>query len=361
MAVTDEGRGEPARPARPPPGSGSDEPSPTPARREPRPTIADAYWITAPGRGEIRHAELPRPGPGEVLVRALHSAVSRGTEALVALGRVPPSQHAAMRAPFQEGGFPFPVKYGYSSVGVVEEGPAGLVGRAVFCLHPHQTAYVVPAGAVRPLPEGVPPGRAVLAANAETALNAAWDAGALPGERIHVIGAGVVGCLVGWLLARLPGAEVTLADTDPARAAVAAALGVAFAPPEALAPDADLVVHASGNPSGLRRALEVAGLEARILELSWYGDREVALPLGEAFHGRRLRILGSQVGAVAPAVRPRWSHARRLAKALELLRDPALDRLIGGDVPFASLPEVIPRLAADPAGVLCQRVSYPGA
>ena len=248
--MADERRGEPARPARPPPGSGSDEPSPTPARREPRPTVADAYWVTAPGRGEIRRAGLPRPGPGEVLVRALHSAVSRGTEALVALGRVPPSQHAAMRAPFQEGEFPFPVKYGYSSVGVVEEGPAGLLGRAVFCLHPHQTAYVVPAGAVRPLPEGVPPGRAVLAANAETALNAAWDAGALPGERIHVIGAGVVGCLAGWLLARLPGAEVTLADTDPARAAVAAALGVAFAPPEALAPDADLVVHASGDPAG---------------------------------------------------------------------------------------------------------------
>jgi threonine dehydrogenase-like Zn-dependent dehydrogenase len=328
---------------------------------EPRPMHAEAYWATAPGRGEIRRLDLRRPGPGEVLVRALHSAVSRGTEALVALGRVPPSQHAAMRAPFQEGGFPFPVKYGYCSVGVVEEGPAGLLGRAVFCLHPHQTAYVVPAAAVRPLPEGVPPGRAVLAANAETALNAAWDAGALPGERIHVIGAGVVGCLVGWLLARLPGAEVTLADTDPARAAVAAALGVAFAPPEALAPDADLAVHASGDPAGLRRALEVAGFEARILELSWYGDREVALPLGEAFHGRRLRIVGSQVGAVAPPARPRWSHARRLAKALELLRDPALDRLIGGDVPFASLPEVVPRLAVDPKGVLCQRVSYPGA
>lgn len=201
----------------------------------------------------------------------------------------------------------------------------------------------------------------MLAANAETALNAAWDAGALPGERIHVIGAGVVGCLAGWLLARLPGAEVTLADTDPARAAVAAALGVAFAPPEALAPDADLVVHASGNPSGLRRALEVAGLEARILELSWYGDREVALPLGEAFHGRRLRVLSSQVGAVAAPARPRWSHARRLAKALELLREPALDALISGDVPFAALPEVVPRLAVDPAGVLCQRVSYPGA
>lgn len=316
----------------------------------------------APGRGEIRPAALRDPGPYEVLVRALHSGVSRGTEALVALGRVPPGQWAAMRAPFQEGDFPFPVKYGYCAVGVVEEGPDHLRGRAVFCLHPHQTAYVVPAAAVTPLPDGLPPGRAVLAANAETALNAVWDAGALPGERCHVVGAGVVGCLAAWLLARLPGAEVTLADVDPSRAEIAAALGVPFARPDALGPDADLVVHASGNPAGLRLALGLAGFEARVLELSWYGDREVSLPLGEAFHSRRLRLLGSQVGAVAPTHRPRWDHARRLGKALELLRDaPELDHLISGDAPFASLPELMPRLAADPAGVLCQRISYPDA
>ena len=320
---------------------------------------AVAYWSTGPGSGELRRVALRPPAPGEVLVQALYSGVSRGSEALVAAGRVPPSQHAAMRAPFQDGQFPFPVKYGYASVGTIIGGAPDLAGATVFCLHPHQTAYVVPRAAVLPLPEGVPPGRAVLAANMETALNAVWDAAAKPGERAHVVGGGVVGCLIAYLLARLPGAEVTLADTDPARAATAHALGVAFAAPEDLAPDADLIVHASGSPAGLRRALEVAGFEARIVEASWYGSAEVCLPLGETFHSRRLTILSSQVGAVSPPVRPRWTHARRLAKALELLCCPALDALITGEAPFDALPGLMPALAAGPAGVLCQRIVYP--
>lgn len=321
---------------------------------------ASAWWWVAPGRGELRPVELAPPGPGEVLVEAMFSGVSRGTEALVAAGRVPPSQHEAMRAPFQEGSFPFPVKYGYVSVGRVTAGDPGRLGQTVFCLHPHQSAYVAPAAAVVPLPPGLPPARAVLAANMETALNALWDAAPRPGERIHVVGAGVVGCLVAYLCRHLPGAEVTLADILPERAAVAAALGVAFAPPEALAPDADLVFHASGRAEGLRTALAVAGCEARIVELSWYGAAEVALPLGEAFHSRRLAILSSQVGQVAPAMRPRWGHARRLAKALSLLADPALEALVTHEVAFGSLPEALPRLLAPEAHALCARIVYPG-
>ena len=323
-------------------------------------TDATAYWSVAPGVGELRPQPLRAPEPGEVLVRALYSGVSRGTEALVALGRVPSSQWPLMRAPFQEGAFPFPVKYGYSSVGVVEAGPPGLLGREVFCLFPHQTRYVVPKDAVVPLPPGLPAARAVLAANMETALNAVWDGAAAPGQRIHVIGAGVVGSLVAWLCRHLPGAEVTLSDIAPERAALAAAMGVAFAPPETLPGDADLVFHASGNPEGLRTALRLAGFEARIVELSWYGSTPVSLPLGESFHSRRLTLQSSQVGTVAPALRPRWPHARRLAKALELLRDPTLDRLVSGEAAFAELPALLPRLAADPAGALCLRVVYPG-
>jgi NADPH:quinone reductase-like Zn-dependent oxidoreductase len=322
---------------------------------------ARAYWAVAPGVGEVRAERIPPPAVGEVLVRALWSGVSRGTEALVGLGRVPPSQWAAMRAPFQAGGFPFPVKYGYSSVGVVEEGPSELVGRAVFCLYPHQTRYVVPASGVMPLPPGLPSERAVLAANMETALNAVWDAAAAPGQRIHVIGAGVVGTMIAYLCGRLPGAEVTLADIEPRRSALAAALGAAFADPDALAGSADLVLHASGSPAGLRTALAVAGTEARVVEVSWYGSAEVPLPLGEAFHSRRLALIGSQVGQVAPAMRPRWPHARRLAKALELLRDPALDSLVSAEVAFAELPTVLPRLAVEPAGALCVRIAYPPA
>ncbi|MEK0085214.1 zinc-dependent alcohol dehydrogenase [Benzoatithermus flavus] len=319
-----------------------------------------AYWATGPGRGELRPCRLPPPGKDDVLVRTLFSGVSRGTEALVAAGRVPPSQHQVMRAPFQEGSFPFPVKYGYSSVGRVTAGADDLLGRLVFCLHPHQTAYVVPRAAVMPLPPGLPPERAVLAANMETALNALWDAAPRAGERIHVIGAGVVGCLVARLCRQIPGAEVTLADILPERADVAVALDVAFAPPDRLAGDADLVLHASGQGEGLRTALAVAGREGRIVELSWYGTAEVALPLGEAFHSRRLTIASSQVGQVAPAMRPRWSHARRLAKALELLCDPALDALLTGEVAFGSLPELMPRLLAPGGHALCHRIVYPG-
>lgn len=323
-------------------------------------TQALAYWATGPGEGELRPCLLPEPGPDEVLVRSLYSGVSRGTEALVATGRVPESQWAAMRAPFQEGAFPFPVKYGYASVGRVEAGAADLLGCEVFCLHPHQSAYVVPRDAVTPLPAGVPAELAILAANMETALNALWDAAPRPGERIHVIGGGVVGCLVAHLCAWLPGAEVTLADILPARAVTAAALGVAFSAPEALPGDADLVVHASGRPEGLRTALAVAGLEARVVELSWYGTEEVALPLGEAFHSRRLRLVSSQVGQVAPALRPRWSHARRLAKALELVQARELAALISGEAPFGAMPARMAELVRS-RDALCLRIVYPGA
>ena len=319
---------------------------------------ARAFWVAAAGQGELRAATLAAPGPDAVLVRALHSAISRGTEALVFLGRVPDSQREAMRAPFQEGDFPFPVKYGYISVGVVEAGPADLKGRAVFCLYPHQDRYVVPAAAVTALPEGLPPARAVLAANMETALNGVWDLAPGPGDRVAVIGAGTVGCMVAWMIGRLPGCRVELVDTDPGKARIAAALGVGFALPQNAARDADAVVHVSGNPAGLRTALDLAGFEATVLEMSWFGDADVALPLGEAFHSRRLTIKSSQVGHVPAQRRGRWSYRRRMATALDLLRDPALDVLITGASPFDALPAVMAQLASAPAGTLCHRIDY---
>lgn len=321
---------------------------------------AEAYWAVAPGRGEIRPVALAAPGAEEVLVETRRSAISRGTEALVAAGRVPASQALAMRCPFQEGDFPFPVKYGYCSVGTVLEGPAALRGQAVFCLHPHQTRYVVPAGAVHVLPANLPEGRAVLAANMETALNAVWDAGLLPGERITVIGAGVVGCLIARLAVQLPGAEVTLVDIDPAKARIADALGVPFrSDPAGLAP-ADCVINASGAGAGLAAGLALAGIEARIVEVSWHGDAGVALPLGEAFHSRRLRLVSSQVGMIAPAMRPRFDHARRMARAMAILAaDPTLDALVDGESPFHALPETLPALLRDGAGGLCHRIVYP--
>lgn len=323
-------------------------------------TIAQACWLTEPGRAEWRTQTLPEPGPDEVLVRTLHSGISRGTETLVFRAEVPASEFGRMRAPFQEGDFPAPVKYGYNSVGLVEQGPAHLVGRTVFCLYPHQTRYVVPATAVHLLPDGVPPARAVLAANMETAVNALWDAAPRVGDRISVVGGGAVGMLVAWLAARLPGCQVQLVDTQVARRAIAEQLHVDFALPDAARPEADLVVHASGQSAGLATALELAAFEATVLELSWYGERQVSVPLGGAFHARRLVLKSSQVGQVAQAQRARWSHRRRFELALSLLSDPALDALITDAAPFTDLPEVLARLSASKSdGTLCHRIDYP--
>jgi threonine dehydrogenase-like Zn-dependent dehydrogenase len=322
------------------------------------PVRARAFWLRSPGNGEIRPVDLPAPGTGEVLVRTLFTGISRGTETLVYSGGVPPSQYAAMRAPFQEGDFPGPVKYGYLNVGVVEDGPPGLAGRTVFCLFPHQTRYVVPASAVHPVPDGVPARRAVLAGTVETAVNALWDAAPLVGDRIAVVGGGMVGCCVAALLARFPGVRVELVDADPARAATAAALGIGFALPEAAAGDCDLAVHASATPAGLARSLELLAPEGTVIELSWYGDRPVPVPLGEAFHSRRLVLRSSQVGAVAPARRGRRDFADRLSLALRLLADPRFDALLTGESRFDELPGVLARLAAGELPALCHVVGY---
>lgn len=323
---------------------------------------ARAFWVAEPGRGEVRSEPLPPCAADQVRVRALRSGVSRGTETIVWRGGVPESQRDAMRAPFQVGDFPGPVKYGYLSVGVVEEGPAALEGRRVFCLHPHQSAYVVPAAAVTPVPDAVPTARAVLTGTVETAVNAVWDAGPLVGDRVAVVGAGMVGCCIARLIARVPGTRVTLVDTEPSRRTVADALGVGFATPEEAPDGLDLVVHASATSAGLARSLELLGFEGTLLEVSWYGDRTVAVPLGGAFHSRRLTLRASQVGAVATSRRARRSTADRLALALELLEDPAYDALLTGSSTLDELPAVLARLAAsNGAGdrtTLCHTVDY---
>jgi hypothetical protein len=321
----------------------------------------EALWYVGPGRVEIRAESVEMPAAGEVRLSALYSGVSRGTERLVLDGRVPASEHSRMRAPNMAGSFPFPVKYGYAMVARIETGPADLVGRIGFVLHPHQTAFNLPADAVVLLPPEVPASRGVLAANMETALNAVWDAAPGPADRIAVVGAGVVGSLCAWLCAKLPGAEVTLVDIDPGRAETAAGLGASFSLPFDAAGDCDLVIHASATAAGLATALRLAGDEATVIELSWYGAAAVAAPLGEAFHSRRLRLVSSQVGQVAPSHRPRWTHRRRLAAALGLLNESALDALIAPSIDFHDLPARLPKLLAAPASVLCPLIRYPAA
>jgi threonine dehydrogenase-like Zn-dependent dehydrogenase len=315
--------------------------------------VERAFWVQKPGEGEIRSVTLRDPGPGEVLVRTLYSGVSRGTETLVFRGGVPAGQYDVMRAPFQEGDFPGPVKYGYLNVGVVENGE--LRGKTVFCLYPHQTAYVVPVSAVTLVPDDVPPGRAILAGTVETAVNAVWDARPRLGDRIAVIGAGMVGCSVAKLLSGFPATRVQLVDVDVQQKEVADALGVDFATPEEALDDCDLVVHASASEAGLAKALELLAPEGEVVELSWYGDRRVSVPLGENFHSRRLTIRSSQVGTVA---RPDRSYAQRLGVALDLLADPAFEALVNGECAFDELPAVLPRLAANELSARCLRVMY---
>lgn len=319
---------------------------------------ARAFWLCEPGRGEIRRAPLPPRGPGDVLVRTLRTGVSRGTESLVFQGRVPRSQYAAMRGPHQEGDLPGPVKYGYLNVGVVAQGPPALKGRTVFCLYPHQTAFVVSTEAVSVVPDDVPASRAVLAGTVETAVNALWDARPLLGDRVAVVGAGMVGCCVARLLAGVPGTAVTMVDVDPARAAVAEALGVGFARPDDAGGDLDLVVHTSATSAGLQTSLDLLGPEGTVVELSWYGDAPTQVLLGGSFHSGRLTVSASQVGSIAPARRGRRTAADRLTLALELLRDPAFDALLTGESRFDDLPEVMPRLSSGDLPALCHTVVY---
>jgi hypothetical protein len=320
---------------------------------------AEALVYAAPGTARIERVALPPMAPDMVEVRATFSALSRGTERLVFEGRVPESEYARMRAPWQAGAFPFPVRYGYAAVGTVEDGPDGLIGRSVFALHPHQTRFRLPADAVAVVPDGVPPHRAVLAANMETALNAIWDASPRPGARVLVVGAGLLGCLVTALLSDRPDLSVHVTDIRSEAGIAARDFGVRFsAPGEVAAGGYDLAFHASASAAGLQTAIDALGFEGRVIELSWFGDRPVPLVLGGAFHANRLSIVSSQVGHVARARRAALGHRDRLARALAALADPRLDRLVTAEVAFADLPAAMPDLLAPGAFGIATRVLY---
>ena len=314
--------------------------------------ISKALWYVAPGVAELRARPVNSPVPGEAQVRTLFSGISRGTERLVLAGKVGQSEWTRMRAPLQEGNFPFPVKYGYCAVGTVTAGPETLRGKTVFCLHPHQDWFNVPIERLTIVPDAVPPRRATLAANMETALNAMWDSGAGPGDRIAVVGGGIVGLLVAHLAARLPGTSVTLVDVDPTRAALALEMGAQFATPQDAIGDADVVFHTSASASGLNTAISLAGEEATIVEMSWFGEQSASIHLGGPFHSRRLKLVASQVGQVAASRRVRWSYARRLEAALKLLEDARLDALVIESVAFADSVKRIPDiLGPDASGI----------
>lgn len=324
--------------------------------------MARALWYTQPGMAEVRPAPIGPPMPDSALVRTLFSGLSRGTERLILNGEVGPSEYERMRAPMQDGAFPFPVKYGYCAAGVVERGPDEIIGKQVFCLHPHQDFFLAPLDALTLLPDGVPAKRATLAANMETALNGVWDGGAEAGDTIAIVGAGTVGLLIAAICAKLPGATVTVIDTNAARSLEAAKLGARFASPDALPPEgfgADVVFHASATSLGLATAISAAGPEAAIVEMSWHGNSATPVPLGGAFHSLRLRLISSQVGKVPPHKRARWSLKRRLTTAMRLLSDPNLDCLIGAEIDFNEAATAVPKALLANDGALAPVIRYP--
>jgi threonine dehydrogenase-like Zn-dependent dehydrogenase len=298
-------------------------------------TEARALWTVSPGQAELRSESLPPPSPGEVQVESWYSGISRGTERLVFHGLVPLSEQQRMRAPFQQGEFTGPVKYGYANVGrIVSPGPRH--GQMVFSLFPHQDRFNIPETAAHPIPDGLPPRRAILAANMETALNAVWDAQPMLGDAISVVGVGLVGSLLCALLGRIPGVNLEAVDTNAGAGQRVAQLGARFAPPGEACADRDLVFHTSASEQGLRHALQTCRNGGKIVELSWYGSREVKLPLGADFHSRRLQLVSSQVSVVSEK-KPGWTYSRRMALALDLLADQRLDALMGPTVSFDAL------------------------
>jgi len=308
-----------------------------------------ALWIIKKQAANLQPASL---GSG-VLVRSIYSGISRGTERVVLNGEVPESEFERMRCYGQEGEFSFPVKYGYCMVGEVLEGD--LRGKQVFTLYPHQDYFRISEDRLHLLPEDVPASRAILAANMETALNISWDAELKKGQKVAVIGAGVVGALCAYL-AKDQGAEVVLVDKNPNRASVAAELGIEFSDSEAVAGEFEKIIHTSASEEGLGLALNIAKEEGWIIEASWYGNKTVNLPLGAAFHSRRLRIISSQVGKI-PASRANWSISSRMQRALELLKDSSLDCLVSGETGFEEVADSYSEIIGN-SETLCHRIRY---
>lgn len=329
-----------------------------PRRSQGQIVVARSLWYVKSGVAELRTERLGPPRPGEARVATRYSAISRGTERLVANGEVPESEWDRMRAPFQAGAFPYPVKYGYSATGIVTAGSDAILGKTVFCLHPHQDHFQVAEDMLVEVPDGIPAKRATLAANLETALNAHWDAGTAPGDKILIVGAGIVGLLVGYLAQRMAGASVAITDIDLGRAPLATALGLTFVAPDSVPTGNRITFHTTATGAGLETAINAAAFEGRIIELSWYGARAATLRLGGAFHSRRLQIISSQVGHVAPSHRATVTLRQRLEKAIRLLDAPCLDHLVTDEIAFDDAPDRLTSIFTNPGLGGCPILTY---
>jgi 2-desacetyl-2-hydroxyethyl bacteriochlorophyllide A dehydrogenase len=333
---------------------------------------ARALWFAAPRTATLREESVPPPGPGEVRVETVASAVSSGTEMLVYRGEVP--QHLPLDLPTLRGTYGFPIKYGYAAAGRVFDMGPGVeqfsVGDPVFVHHPHQEVFVVPARMPVRLPEGLDPLLGVFVANLETAINVVHDTPLRLGESALVLGGGVVGQLVARLL-RLAGAGAVLV-VDPLH--MRRELAVAAGADHALGVEGlnervkeitggrgvDVAVEASGSGAALQAAIEAVALEGTVVVASWYGTRPVTLDLGGHFHRGRVRLRSSQVGRLDPALAPRWDRDRRTETAVALLDKLKLGNLISHRLPFDRAAEAYPLLDERPGEAVQVVFTYGG-
>lgn len=308
------------------------------------PESSRQYWTEAAHTGALREVPVPQPAPGELLIETLHSGISRGTESLVHRGEVPAAITELMQAPFQLGALPFPVSHGYLNVGVVRQGRSELIGQTVFTLAGHREHVVVPEAAAHVLPEGCPPQRALFAGIGEVGLNGLWEGPVMIGDRVAVVGGGLIGLTTALLASKMALQRLQVVEVDAERRTFIRDLGLDAVAPEQADLDNDVVLHSSSSSAGLATSLRLAGDDAVIVEQSWYGTGDQQVPLGADFHARRLRIVATQVGQVPGPRRMRRTRGQRLATALSML-DSRFDRLISGRSPLAQLPDVMQDVA----------------
>ncbi|MEM9277847.1 MAG: zinc-binding alcohol dehydrogenase [Pseudomonadota bacterium] len=321
---------------------------------------------SAPYKAAIETVQIPEIKAENVLLKTLFSGISRGTESLVYAGKVPESEWKRMRCPFMSGSFAFPVTYGYACVceviGLGEKTSGLKPGDRVFVLHPHQDIFSVPESSCNLLPPSIPTSRAVLSANMETALNAVWDAEISGNPFCAIIGAGVVGLITAHAVRKVAGLDPVIFDLKPEKERHATEMGFRFINSSGIdkteIQDFELIFHTSASAGGLQSAIDMAAFEAKIIEMSWYGENPVSLNLGGAFHSKRLKILSSQVGTIASAKRNKLDYAGRMQQAITLLDDPRLDTLLGSAIDFHDLPNHLHDIFSPQSDVLCQVIEY---
>ncbi len=298
-----------------------------------------ALWHLSESSTILKTTNIRNDHPTSCLIKSLYSLVSTGTERLVAQGKVPGNLQEAMKVPYMEGSFGFPLTYGYSLVGEIIEGPEHLISKNVHIMHPHQSMLYADEAHVALIPEDIPSKRAVLISNLETAINAVWDSEVTLGENVFVAGFGTIGSLLCQVLRKFPAIDLHVLEPNQARCEKARSWGFnavqAITLPE---PPFDVAFNTSCHENGLQVCIDSVGYEGKVVELSWYGTQSVNINLGKSFHHFRKQIISSQVSQIPGHKLSRWDYRRRKALAFDLLKDPFFDELLTDEISFEDAP-----------------------